>query len=292
MPEQDKLSPEKILEHIDIIERKIKEYEKKIRKTQILDLDCPYEEAISIYEKMAKAFQQLGDSAQAKILFSGAEQYRKKLQKDQKLREIERIKNKDSMDQQVEQILDKIERVEKKIKKYESQLNRFNFLPPYKEAIQIYSDAARDLSRLGWNDQSKRIAEGVSRYQEKLAQDKKSRKKLKFKEKLNKEELSEIEHTAIEAQKKAEQQQNIIHKFKEKERKKEQALNKQAEHILDKIEAVEKKIKEYESNANRFDYPCPYEEAIKVYSESAPKLSRLGWTDQSKRIAEGVIRYQ
>jgi len=83
---------EEIFNMISSAERMAKEYEKEIKKDRILHLDCPYEKIIEIYKNAQKEFRNIGWKEVSSKLFDSIEYYNDKLEKDNRLREIEERK--------------------------------------------------------------------------------------------------------------------------------------------------------------------------------------------------------
>lgn len=85
----------------------------------------------------------------------------RKLQ-EQRQKEQEEIKLREAQDQAYKQaianqIFAQIEKIESDVKEYENKPDKIPFTPPYKEAIQIYDQAAKNLAKIGWHKESLRV---------------------------------------------------------------------------------------------------------------------------------------
>ncbi|MCF2141710.1 MAG: hypothetical protein K9W44_16785 [Candidatus Lokiarchaeota archaeon] len=329
--EEEKLSAkaqaEQIFNNIEKISQKIKEYESIANRFQ---MQSPYEEAIQVYKDSVKKLKNLGWNEESQRIFESIQTLQEKLKKDsitrekikqkeeqikkeqeklekkaklsqimqkRQLEEIEKAKKEQNKQRlsnkvQAENILAEIEKISQKIKEYESTANRFQIECPYEEAIEIFTESAKNLNNLGWNEESQRIFESIQTLQEKLKKDSITREKIKQKEEQIKKEQEKLEKKAKLSQIMQKRQLEEIEKAK-KEQNKQRLSNKvQAENILAEIEKISQKIKEYESTANRFQIECPYKEAIQVYTDSAKHLKNIGWNEESQRIFESIQTLQ
>ncbi|MBY8983006.1 MAG: hypothetical protein KGD57_08660 [Candidatus Lokiarchaeota archaeon] len=83
----------KILNLIDNAEKIVKEYKKNIKKSNVLEIDSPYEEVLNIYEKAKERFKDLGWKDASNKLLDSIDFYKQELEKDQNLREYEAKKS-------------------------------------------------------------------------------------------------------------------------------------------------------------------------------------------------------
>ena len=61
-------------------------------RSSTLHLDCPYERIIEIYKEVKKRFESIGWKEESSKLIDSIRYYKEKLEKDNKLREIEEKK--------------------------------------------------------------------------------------------------------------------------------------------------------------------------------------------------------
>lgn len=316
-----------VFDQIEEIEKRVKIFEENINK---LSIESIYPEVINAYLIGAKKLGDIGWNLEANRLREGVEAYRhksevleknrkifqmkqaeeqkqknllhykeleaKRIEEEKKRKEIELIertkREKQEQEQQIQQIFIEIEEIEKKIKIYENQVDKLNYECPYNRAIEIYKNSTQKFAKIGMIDQSNKIKDGISFYENKLEQDKKYRALELQKIEKSKEEQEKLQKRAkftqlLEKEKEEEARAKLKQEFQEKEKK--QAI---ADHIYKKITDIEEKVKIYEDKVEKTDIVCPYEEAIRVYSESATELSQIGWIDQSAKLLEGVNAYK
>ncbi len=323
----NKTQADKILAEIEKVSQKIKEYESIANRYQ---KECPYSEAIQFFSENAEKLKKLGWIEESQRIFESIQTLQQKLKEDEfnrrkkeiekkkiekaqedlekkakfsqllkkrQLEEIERVKKEQEQQRlstkaQAEKILAEIEKISQKIKEYESTANRFQIECPYNNAILVYTESAKNLSKIGWNEESQRIFESIQTIQEKLKEDENNRRKKQIEKLKLKEEQEELEKKAKLSQK------ILIKRQKEQEEQKKRELQEQlhkrkiAEEIFKKIDIIENKIKEYENKQDKIPYFCPYEDAIKIYKQTADELKSIGWTEQGNRIIEAIQRYK
>ncbi|MHA1675320.1 MAG: hypothetical protein ACTSYI_17045, partial [Promethearchaeota archaeon] len=320
---------EKAYETIELMEQKVKDYEYRIKRSDILTHSCPYKEAEAVYREAAKQLDEIGRQDQAQRILDGANSYIDKFKKDLRLRELEEKKRenkkieeqylKDKVDSShkikekersllkekknkilskkkeeekiAETIFDNIEKIEEIVKKFEINPAKLSLECPYPNAIKIYQTSADQLKEIGWNEQASRLYDGVDDYNNrlKLITEEKKREHDKF---------VELEEQEALIQQKVKESQDSLKKKKQREIE-EQLKEKQkigfeqsvADQVYAAIDQIERKIKEYEANVDRVPFSPPYEEAIQIYIDSSKKLEEIGWKDQSSILKEGVNQY-
>lgn len=328
--EQEKknaLIAEQVLKEIEEIENTIKEYESNPNR---LSLHPPYIKAIDAYKEGYHKLIEIGWHQQAKLFKDSIEKYEMKRIQDQNQRKIleqkqlESIKAAQEIANQAEQskkyhnelqkkleqtrlkeqqeqerkaqiadsILNEIEEIEKKVREYEKDPDRLSLNSPYPQIIEVLQTSIDKFKEINWKAQAERLKEGVIRYQEKLAEDTKLRELRKLKDQKSQELAREIEEKAQQSKKYYENIQQQILEQQQHERKKKIEQEKIANEVLDNIDAIEKKVKEYENNPSRYEIECPYEEIIEIMNKSISRLININWVQQAERLKDGIVRYQ
>ena len=86
------MKSESIFSIINNAENMAKEYEIEIKKGRILDLDCPYEKIIDLYQEAKRKFEEIGWKEESTKLEDSIRFYYEKIEKDNRLRDIEKNK--------------------------------------------------------------------------------------------------------------------------------------------------------------------------------------------------------
>ncbi|TFG02353.1 MAG: hypothetical protein EU542_05220 [Promethearchaeota archaeon] len=298
---------------IDRAERLVKEYELKLKfEKNILDYESPYEEAISLYRKARKIFQEQGWEKEASSLINTINFYKDKLSKDQNLRALERSKLEEAEVEKVitkfEPLTDKvlvekqkkaielekqkredeklankafelIDSAERSVKNYELKLKDGVFPDsPYKKVIEMYRSARKIFEEVGWDDQAIKLINTINFYKDKMEADNK---------------LRALEAEKIKKQQKElEEEQRYIEKFRKKQ---EEKLRLRQEALMIKQEQErfleERKFKAYSlmDQANRELKNDNFDRAIEIYKESEKIFSEIEWLDGLRMAQESII---
>ncbi|MFO8019936.1 MAG: hypothetical protein R6U96_15030 [Promethearchaeia archaeon] len=298
--------PEKILNSINEAEKIAKEYEKQIKRNKaILQIECPYEKVIRIYRTAKKRFNKLGWDEEAQKLIRSINFYKKKLQKDKKLREFERqkkqkekrfeerlkaIKKPDGIAQELkreklkddkkegkvkaDEIFEKINKSERKGKKYEREIKGGQILDhksPYEDIIQTYRRARKELKDIGWNEEAQKLLSSINYYKKKFQQDQKLREFERKKENRKKEfeKMARTKPKSPNLEKRKERLAKEQKKTRESDIQREKAFK-----LMDKGKLEFKK--------NNFD------KAIRHYKESEEIFEEIGWEKGKTMINQSI----
>ncbi|MHA1521450.1 MAG: hypothetical protein ACTSRK_14800 [Promethearchaeota archaeon] len=319
----------KAYESIELMEKKIKDYENRIKRFDILSIPCPYKEAEETYREAAKQLGEIGRRDQSQLILDGAKLYIEKLKKDLRLRKIEegkresktleeqKLQDKVEVSQRIKQrkqsvlkerkekeilrkkeeekfadsVFTNIGEIEKIVKIFEDNPENLSLECPYPKAIQVYKTSADQLRDIGWKEQSLRLYDGVEDYKNRLAKINALKEQLKSEILEREKQETLLKQKVLESQEtlKEKKQREIEEKLKEQQKKGfEQAV---ADQVYAQIDAIERKVKEYESHGDRVPFSPPYEEAIQTYTESSKKLEEIGWKEQSLLLKDGLKQY-
>ncbi|MFW9827074.1 MAG: hypothetical protein ACFFEY_05570, partial [Candidatus Thorarchaeota archaeon] len=308
-------------------ERLAREYEVALRHGRF-ELKCPYPEIIDIYKKVRQIALERGWETDVTIFSSQIYNYKEKLRKDNRLREIEeeKAKKQEEIEQalkiekqkpliepEVERLV-KIEqqelireeeefddiinvminRAEKMAKEYESAMRKaikkgkLAENPPFLKIIRIYERVKRMLLDKGREGESAIYNNQINYYSQKLDQDNK---------------LREVEAKKAQREKDLEEMHKIgkdigidEEKLKSIEKRKEQEDFQKF--ISEKVNNAEKMVRDYEM-AMRKAYrkgiipkKTPYNEVIEIYKELREKVYARGWNDQADMYGNQIKIYQ
>ncbi|MHA1293527.1 MAG: hypothetical protein ACTSQJ_12790, partial [Promethearchaeota archaeon] len=310
----------KAMELIEQAEKLVKDYNLKIKKG-ILKIESPYEKVIFLYKKARKFFQEIQWKKEAVQLISTIKYYKDKKEKDDKLRELERLKlekrkkdeseivpvwkkstierekklleletKKKSEEERVNQIFSKINNAEKIVKEYEQSIKGGNILDieaPYIKILEVYREAKKELENLGWKDEAKRLVNSIKFYKDKKEKDDKLReieRKKQEKDRIYKESLKfGVEKPSIKREAK-------IQELQEKKKKDENA----SDEAFEMVENAEKIAQEYEKKIKSGTFPpeSPYQEIIEIVREAKKKLENIGWKDEASKLINTIKHYR
>ena len=292
---------EKMVTEVDI---SIREYERGIREGNF-DLEPPFENAIKAYEEIKDLLIKKDWKKEAMIYVGQVKLYQEKLEKDNKLREIEKQKReKDKAYQEslkVKRIegahIDKARAVEEKhkedddfqakidemvtevgisIREYDRAIREGNFdiEPPYENAIKIYEEIREMLKDKDWKEQIIVYTNQIKLTKQKLEKDRKLREIESQKREKDKDYQESLKAKKIDGV--------DIDKARKVEEKRKEDDDFQAK-IDEMLTKVDKTIREYDRaiREGNFDVEPPYENAIKIYEEVRDMLQDKGWTSQT-----------
>ena len=324
--EEDKFQ-KKITNLVDKAERMAREYEvalkKAIRAGELIE-NSPYSRIIEIYNQIREGVISRGWKDQTLMYTNQIRIYQGKLEKDNKLREIENqkiqkrkefeeslkvktesmpiIKLKDietkkskkleeqNFQKEITGIVDKAEKLAREYdiaKKNALKKGKDLGEAPYFEIIEIYTKLRNKVLTRGWTDQALIYAKQIKIYQEKLESDKK---------------LRQIELGKIQKQKEFEESLKVkaegltIDKLKnlEKLSKQEQDEEKFEREIDDLVDNAEKLAREYDLAIKRgqFEKECPYLIIVDFYKKIREKVYARGWKDEAEIYGNQINRYR
>ncbi|MHA2397581.1 MAG: hypothetical protein ACXADU_01660 [Promethearchaeota archaeon] len=312
-----------ITEEVDRAEKLVREYELTMRKAmrsgEILE-DTPYLEVIDIYKHIYDKLVEKGWKVQAEMYNNQINIYQDKLEKHEKLLEVEAKKVQHQKDVEDMYKVDKtgevispkmkslgtkkeekefqkfitnlMNKAEKLEREYESALKKalkkgeLIQQTPYPEIIEIYTNIRQKLKEKGWVDQVKIYTNQIKIYEEKHAKS---------------EKLRDIEAKKLERQLQIEEMHKVrkdlkpvkTERIKELERK-----DKEEDLLLDKamtlIDDAEKLVKNYEVNIKTdiFLYESPYDKAIAKYTEAKKVFQQIGWKDELAHLNSTITFYK
>ena len=315
----------KIVDLVDEAEKIVREYElakrKALRRGEII-MNSPYIEVIEKYKQIRDHVLHRGWNDQANIYNNQVKIYQDKLEKHEKLSEIEVEKaerNKDiedmhkfskkteidserfkSVDKKREEeefsehIANLVDKAEKLNRNYGLQrkkaIKKGELLEetPYPEIIEIYKEIRQEVSTRGWGAQVNIYSNQIKIYQDKLERDKK---------------LFEVEAEKSKRQKDIEDMQKVRKKveidedrFKSVDKKREE--EEFSKHISDLVDRADKLNHDYDlerkkalKNGELLE-ETPYPEIIEIYKEIRQEIADRGWNDQVQIYSNQIKIYQ
>jgi tetratricopeptide (TPR) repeat protein len=313
-----------ITDNINKAEKLVRNHESAMRKAmkkgKILE-DTPYSHVIEIYREIREKVYARGWKEQADVYGNQIKIYQEKLDKHEKLIEVEAKKaerqkevedmhkvGKESLREEEKllslerkkeeegeferYITDSINRAEKLVRDHESSMRKAMKKgivledTPYSEVIDIYKDIREKVYARGWKEQADVYGNQIKIYQEKL--DKHGT-------------LIEVEAKKAERQREIEEMHKIKEDFKpakpDKIKEMDEGL-KEEDIILDNamnlIDEAEKKVKNYELSIKTdvLFYESPYNDAISNYQEAKKLFQKIGWNDEASRLINTIKFYK
>jgi hypothetical protein len=295
----------KAMELITEAESAVRSYELSIKK-EILQIESPYDGAISKYLKAQKLFKEIGWGAEANRLETTINFYKDKKGKDENLRELEKQKRisrkkevekkpkemeleelkvleieklKAKKEKAAELIFKIIQDAENQSKAYEQQLKKgiLNTECPYEEIISKYRKVKLEFEKIGWKEQANQIENSISYYHEKLLNDEKLR--TYEREKQSKEEIM-LQKKKIQARMAREAEAELL-------KQKAQALEVKKQRTID-YETKKEQAFSLMDQAKREFKLNNFESAIKLYKESETFFQNINWSDGIKMVTEAI----
>lgn len=294
---------------IDEAERSVKNYELSI-KTDVLLYESPYEKAIENYQEAKKLFQKIGWNEEASRLVNTIKFYKKKNEKDENLRQLEKKKleeltiekvlvkddtkkgnfarekrilefekQKKEKSEAAEKIFNEIQKAEKMAQEYEIKKKEiiFDHKAPYDEILKIYREARKNLEEIGWIEESMHIVNTIRFYKEKFEKDKRLRALEIAKGEKRDEELLQQQTLLKQAKK---EQETLLKRRKESRLLQKEKVNT-FETAKDKAFILMDKAK-VELNSNNF------ENAIQFYKESEEIFSEISWQEGVNMVIDSI----
>ncbi|MFX0040701.1 MAG: hypothetical protein ACFFCY_08055 [Promethearchaeota archaeon] len=313
-----------ISDNVNIAEKKVRDYDIEMRKAfregKILK-NTPYAEVIEIYRKIREKVYARGWKKQAEVFGNQIKIYQEKLDKHEKLLEIEVQKaQREKAIEEMHKISKSVEVDEKKLQLVEKKKEQEDFqkyiietvneaeklerefdsamkkaikkrkvleITPYPEIIAIYNQIRNELVERGWIEQSQIYSNQIKIYQEKLD---------------NHEKLLEMEAKKAQREKEIEE----MHKLGKREFiparpekiKELEADEKEEDILLDKamnlIDDAEKAVKSYELSIRKdiLVYESPYDNAISNYEQAREIFQKIGWKEEASRLINTINFYK
>lgn len=304
------------------------EFKKAIKKGD-LTLESKYPNVINIYSKIINIAKERGLSEEISIYSTQIRRYKDLLEKENKVREIERQKSEErrkfnesrkirvektlspSKAQELEQkqmkelndqafqeeITFQVNKAEKLAREYEIELKKaikegkLLEKSPYDEIIDIYTTVRNRLLSKGWEHQAGIYTNQVKIYQEKLDSDKKLRA-IEL-EKRKKQEAYE-QFKRIDQEKELGKEE--ISKITQIQIKSEQQVldSKFEDEIDSMVNHAEKMAREYEIGIKKgeFELECPYPQIIEIYDDIRKKVYVRGWQGEAEVYSNQIRIYR
>lgn len=315
--ELDEKFQEEITRMVNQAERLAREYENKLKRGE-LDAETTYPEVIKIYRKIRKSLLDKGWQETAVIYLNQINIYKEKIDRVQKLREIEAkklkhqeeiekmhrtriVKKKPIIDKSLESLklieekkeenLNKamsiINEAEKQGKSYELKLKSrlSDFESPYNKVIELYKEAKKILIETGWKIEANHIDNTIEFYENKKKKDDKIRELEKTKQK----EKPAIEVFSIrKSYEKREEEKDHLFTEIENKKKKEQKIFEEVFEILNKAEELSEKYNENIMKEGILSLECPYGEIINIYRRAKEKFEDIGWKREVSKLNDSI----
>ncbi|MFW9998632.1 MAG: hypothetical protein ACFE88_00815 [Candidatus Hermodarchaeota archaeon] len=314
-----------ITEEVNKAEKLEREFDsamkKAIKKGEVIE-QTPYPEIIEIYKEIRKKVYAWGWKDQANVYANQIKIYQEKLEKHQKLLEVEAQKaqrDKDieemhkvereievddkklaAIDRKKEEkefqksITEEVNKAEKLEREFDSAMKKaikkgeIIEQTPYPEIIEIYKGIKEKVYSRGWNEQAEVYANQIKIYQEKLE---------KHQKLLEVEAQKAQRDKDIEEMHKVDKEVEIDHKKLEiSEREKEEKEFQKS--ITEEVNKAEKLEREFDSAMKKaikkgeIIEQTPYLEIIEIYKEIRKKVYTWGWKDQAEVYANQIKIYQ
>jgi uncharacterized protein YozE (UPF0346 family) len=303
-----------------------REYEtqfKKAIKKGDLSLESKYPNIINIYSKIIAMANEKGLSEEIAIYSTHITKYRDLLERENKVKEIEKRKLEEKktfedfqkikkIDETKGEIIEKVYQAQVKAEKEEREIDleheiddlvskaermareyevgikkgNFDLECPYKQIIEIYDQVKSKVYAIGWQGEAEVYKNQIKIYQEKLQNDIKLRE---LEEEKQKKQL--LYEEAMKASQKDESGKYIALKMKEEEQSQTDIIFNQA---MDLINKTENEVKSYELSLKKdiLTISSPYEKAIKNYENARKLLLQIGWKDEALKLNDTISLYK
>jgi hypothetical protein len=308
-------------------ERLAREYEVALRKGKF-ELKCPYPEIIKLFKEAKQIASEKGWKTDVTIFSSQISTFKQKLEKDNRLRQIEAEKMKkleeieEAFKVKEEPVIDvdaekaksleeqkrleeeeaefdsiinvMINRAESMAKGYESDMKKaikrgkLAENPPFLKIIGIYKRVKRMLLDKGRREEANAYSNQINFYLQKLEQDHK---------------LREVEAKKAQREKALEDMHKIgketgvdDNRLKVLERKKEEEDFEN--YISDNVNIAEKMVRDFEIEKRkafregRIIETTPYSNVIEIYKQIRDKVYARGWREQAEVFTNQIKIYQ
>ncbi|MCK4779686.1 MAG: hypothetical protein KAT57_05845, partial [Candidatus Lokiarchaeota archaeon] len=310
---------------INRAEKMAREYDaamkKAIRKGELAE-NPPFLKIISIYERVRRMLLDKRRNEEAAAYGNQITFYNQKLEKDNKLREVEarkaqrekaledmhKIDRKVGLDEERLKVIeskkdeedfekyisDNVNNAEKMVRDYEMAMRKayrkgeILEKTPYSNAIEIYTQIREKVYARGWRDQAEVFANQIKIYQSKLEKH---------------EKLLEVEAQKVQREKELEDMHKVGKKV-EIDQKKLSTVEKKREekefqkYIINMANKAEKLEREFDSSMKKavkkggVIEQTPYSEIIEIYKQIKDNLDERGWIEQSQIYSNQIKIYQ
>ena len=324
--EEEKKDFEEVIDTmINRAEKMAREYDvamKKAIKKRNLAENPPFLKIISIYERVRKMLLEKGRDEEVAAYSNQISFYNQKLEKDNKLREVEvqkaerekaleemhkvgkkvgmeekrfkAIERKKKEEEFEKLISENVNRAERMVRDFEMSMRKAYRIgeilesTPYSEVIDIYKQIKDKIDERGWIEQSQIYTNQIKIYQGKLEKHKK---------------LLEVEAQKAQREKDLEDMHKIG-KVVEIDQKKFGTLEKKKEekefqkYITEMVNKAEKLEREFDSAMKKaikkgeILESTPYSEVIDIYKQIKDKIDERGWIEQSQIYTNQIKIYQ
>ncbi|MFX1501382.1 MAG: hypothetical protein ACFFDH_10520, partial [Promethearchaeota archaeon] len=321
--EEEKDFQNYVMEMVNQAEKLEREFDSAMKKAfkegKVLE-ETPYSEIIEIYKNLREKVHARGWKEQSEIYTNQIKIYQEKLEKHEKLleieaqkvqkeKELEELKKRDKKEikpvkpdkikkigseiKEEDILLDKamnlIDDTEKTVKKYELNIKKdiLVYESPYDKAISNYEEAREIFTEIGWKDEANRLIKTISFYKDKKEKDDKLRK-------IEQEKLEQpkfdVELFKVDSEKEFLERQKRLSEFEEKRNQADETAKK----IFNMIQEAEKMAQEYEIKLKGgiFDYEAPYEKIIKIYRKARKRFEEIDWKEESAKLIETINFYK
>ena len=312
-----------ISDNVNSAEKMVRDYEiekrKAYREGEILE-NTPYTDVIEIYKQIREKVYARGWKEQAEVFANQIKIYQEKLDKHEKLLEVEaqkvqrekaleemhkigkkevisakpeKIKELEAGKKEENILLDKamylIDESEKAVKSYELSIRKdiLVYKSPYYNAISNYEKAREILQKIGWMEEASRLINTIKFYKDKREKDEKLRKIEQ--KKLERPEI-ELKAADIQPGKDFLERQKRLLEIEQKEKDGDEI----AARIFNMIQAAERMAQEYELKIKGgvFDYEAPYEKVIEIYREARKQFEKINWKEESEKLKNTINFYK
>ena len=302
--EKEAKTADEIFKTINQAERIVQEYEVNI-KEGILNVECPYAEVIEMYRKAKVNFENLGWFEEANKLTNSINFYKQKLEKDERIRALEKDKVK-VKEEEIERQRRLIEKVQKEkaellkqrkesvlIKKgketeFEIQKNDAFILMDraknelkqrnFDKAIELYKQSEKIFTEINWQD-------GLNIVQDSMMLIKRKKERFEQKQKL----IREKEAKKIEIQEQLEEELNKVSKLKKsyQERKRQEFLKVQIQKEREKA-ISDDAYKLITEGAVLMDKK-KFDQAYDKYVQARELFNKISWQREVSRINNELL---
>ncbi len=309
---------------INRAEKMAREYDaamkKAIRKGELAE-NPPFLKIISIYERIRRMLLDKRRNEEAAAYGNQITFYNQKLEKDNKLREVEarkaqrekaledmhKIDRKVGLDEERLKVIeskkdeedfekyisDNVNNAEKMVRDYEMAMRKayrkgeILEKTPYSNVIEIYTQIREKVYARGWRDQAEVFANQIKIYQSKLEKHEKLLK-IEAQKTQREKEFGELQKVGKKEIKPAKPEK--IKELKTEDKEEDILLDK----AMNLIDEAEKDVRSYELSIKKdiLVYESPYIKAISNYEEARELFKKIGWNDEANRLIKTIKFYK
>ncbi|MHA1284033.1 MAG: hypothetical protein ACTSQP_16165, partial [Promethearchaeota archaeon] len=317
---------EKEIEKEEILDAKVKEGYELMNKASDLVKEKKYEEALTLYNKAYKIFEDLDKKpelqeldnliAYAKrekailseeigkkevpeiskpIILEPSLTAKDEAYEEEKLKRVKEFEAKKKEEEEFQEYIRKtVDDAEAKAREYDLAIRKGNFdiECPYPEIIKTYTHIRDLLREKGWNDQVQIYQRQVQLYTEKLEKDKKLRE-IEAQKKQKQLEYEALLKRSTETEIESKTTEAISGEIP-KEHKETLKLEKFEEQIDNMINEAERLAREYEFQIKKgkFEIECIYPKVIEIYEKIRDMVLEKGWEEEAKIYLTQIRKYK